>query len=999
MAAASALSLGLAMATVHTAQAADAPAAAAPEDSAVVVVHGFRASLQSALAAKKASDLPMESVAPEDIGKMPDVNVAESLQRLPGIQIDRNEGHGTSVLIDGLRQNLTTLNGSVFLTGKEFYVSGEAANGGNGANALYSSLEGVPSEEVGRIDVYKSPNASLTEGGLGGIVDLRLRNPLDQPKGLTVGGNIRMSSAQGAEHKSTPDGTLVVSYKPDSSFAVTGSLSYDDEDTHTKEYEAYNRSSWVFGKSATSPYVGPLTPAAQTTISTNYIIPQYAYFSDIFDTRKTTRASLGFAWKLSDSVKTSVNWFYSKEDETTLNYTDKVGFNGSGANSPGPIPGIDPTKPFSIDGNGVLGSGTLNLTGAETQTLYQGSQTSANNFQWHTAWDNGGPLTGTLDMSYARATSDLQGAAADVEHGFYNARTSTGGSVATSPAAPGCDNFAASCTAGNHGYEITWTNGGTTGLPTATALAPYTDINTNPLYTTFKSHWAWANMTKQTLSAVKGDLFYKPGFLSSADGVISGGFRLAERDVDQTFGRYLLNGGSSVNNCCSDPNGGTYLYYLDPGYVSIPYATAVSQPSLVKTVNNFAVGNIVVRDPTDMMNPATYLNSVWNHGTGATPNNTEKFFVDTLSSFTIKEKTSSVYLMADLGGKDANYHANFGVRIVDTDLTVNGAQTAPVPTFYGSASWNGVNSNNTPVTTKRSYIDVLPSFNFSLDLTDEQIIRISAARVVSPVDLFPLGLGNSYGFTRETGGRTNVHTGVKDGFKFNGGQSGNAQLDPYRANQVYASWENYFAPGGLVSVGTFYKQVDNFVVYQNIPTLVVDDFGGTTATVTKPVNAGHGSIYGLELGAQFPFSNGFGVAANYTLSQSYSTQTTAFTNAAQIPGVSKNAVTATVYYEKGGFGARLSYSWRDKAVNDGIGGSTFAFADPTGTQKTYGVFLAPYGQVDGQISYDLTPHIGIVLSGQNMTNAKQHTYLQYPNQAFTYDDSGTRYFLGLKFKY
>ena len=105
-----------------------------PEQLTEIVVTGYRQSLQTALDAKRNSDLPIESVAAEDIGKMPDNNVAESLQRLPGVQIDRSgaNGQGTSVLIDGLRQNLVTLNGDVFLTGKEFYVSGEASGGGAG---------------------------------------------------------------------------------------------------------------------------------------------------------------------------------------------------------------------------------------------------------------------------------------------------------------------------------------------------------------------------------------------------------------------------------------------------------------------------------------------------------------------------------------------------------------------------------------------------------------------------------------------------------------------------------------------------------------------------------------------------------------------------------------------------------------------------------------------------------------------------------------------------
>ena len=158
-----------------------------------IVVTGYRVSLQSALDAKRDSYLPIESVQPEDIGKMPDQNVAESLQRLPGVQIDRGQaGQGTSVLIDGLRQNLTTLNGDLFLTGKEFYVSGEGSNSGAGSNAQYNSLEGVPSDIVGGIDVIKNPNAAMTEGGLGGTIDIKTIDPLRQPDGLSLAGRPRI---------------------------------------------------------------------------------------------------------------------------------------------------------------------------------------------------------------------------------------------------------------------------------------------------------------------------------------------------------------------------------------------------------------------------------------------------------------------------------------------------------------------------------------------------------------------------------------------------------------------------------------------------------------------------------------------------------------------------------------------------------------------------------------------------------------------------------------
>lgn len=148
-----------------------------PDELAEIVVSSFRESLESALNRQRASIQPIESVVAEDIGKMPDQNVAEVLQRLPGISINRSGGKGTQVLIDGLGNNLITLNGEVLLTGREIYVSGESSGGGGNSGLQYASLEGIPTEEIGGIDVIKNPTARNTEGGLGGIIDLRTRSP------------------------------------------------------------------------------------------------------------------------------------------------------------------------------------------------------------------------------------------------------------------------------------------------------------------------------------------------------------------------------------------------------------------------------------------------------------------------------------------------------------------------------------------------------------------------------------------------------------------------------------------------------------------------------------------------------------------------------------------------------------------------------------------------------------------------------------------------------
>ncbi len=1015
------------------------------ETMETVTVTGFRASLANALQAKQNSNLIMDSVAAEDIGKMPDQNVAESLQRLPGVQIARDQGKGTRVLIDGLRQNLTTLNGDVFLTGKEFYVSGEAANGGGGANAQYSSMEGIPSEEIGGIDIYKSPNAGLTEGGLGGIINLKTRNPLEGAEGLSVTANLRgTSTSYQSLGNTTPNATLVASYNANNKFAITGSVSYDDVSTRTREYEAYNRSPWLITNAGVNGYtgVGPLNATnGESTISKTYIMPQYSYFSDIYDQSRTIGATLGAAWNVSDSIQTSIIWFYSHISDKQTNYSDKVGFNGSGASSnipgSGP-PGIDANSPYTIDGNGVVNAATFYLQGAETATLLQRQGSDANNFQWHTSFDDGGPVTATFDVSFSRASSSLKAAQQDIEHGFYTAQ---GQSTSAAPTAPGCNNFSASCTNGNPAIQVQWSDGGDSGLPTAKYIGAYADVLSNPNYALFKSAWAWANNTKQQQGAIRGAVTYKPGFLAGIEGSVTGGFRFGTRDIWQDFGRYLIDGrdvnGNYISNCCYAQGNGPGLYYQDPGYAAIPYDTAVSNPSLALTVKSFMFGNMIVKNPVTggMANPATFLNTIWNQAafvptntpsavivggvavpcSGGTPpaacavpaqtkvpNNSEALFIDSLSSFRVHEATQAFYLMSDLGDKDKGFHANFGVRVVFTHQMVSGATSAPTVYSYGTATWNGVNSNNVPFVQNKYSVDVLPSMNLAFYPTDDQIIRLSAARVMSPADLFNLGLGQSYNFTRETGGRVNVNPGspsygTQDGFKFANGSSGTPQLDPYRATQFNATYENYFAPEALASIGVVYKQIESFEVQQPVPTTVMDDFGGSTGPVTMAVNGGHGSIYGMEMSGQYVSDLGLGIAANYTYTQSQSVITTAFSNHLPIPDVAAHAATATLFYENYGLDARLSYSWRSKAVNGGIGGSTFTpVVAATGGNKIFGVFTAPYGQLDAQIAYNFLDHFGVYMGAQNLTAEAVHTYLQYPNQPFTYDNSGTRYFFGVR---
>lgn len=143
------------------------PSAANPQvvDDATgdIVVTGYRQSLQNAQNIKRNATEIVDSIVAEDIGKLPDNNLAEALQRVPGVQITRNHGEGSGIAIRGLTQVKTLVNG------REAFSD----------NSRDLSLENIPAEVLAGIDVYKNPSATLVEGGLGGVINLKTRRPFD----------------------------------------------------------------------------------------------------------------------------------------------------------------------------------------------------------------------------------------------------------------------------------------------------------------------------------------------------------------------------------------------------------------------------------------------------------------------------------------------------------------------------------------------------------------------------------------------------------------------------------------------------------------------------------------------------------------------------------------------------------------------------------------------------------------------------------------------------
>src|SRR3977135_3568812 len=140
-----------------------------------IVVTGVRASEQRSVELKRNADVIQDSISAEDIGKLPDTTIADSLQRITGVQINREGGEGTSVNIRGLPQVGTLLNGEAFLT------TGSIVS-------LQPDCGDIPSQLFAGADVSKSSTASLLDAGITGTINLKTRRPYDLQQGWTLAG-------------------------------------------------------------------------------------------------------------------------------------------------------------------------------------------------------------------------------------------------------------------------------------------------------------------------------------------------------------------------------------------------------------------------------------------------------------------------------------------------------------------------------------------------------------------------------------------------------------------------------------------------------------------------------------------------------------------------------------------------------------------------------------------------------------------------------------------
>lgn len=397
---------GLAALTASTAalaQAAPAAADAAAPASNDIVVTGIRQSLQSALDLKRRSSVIVDAVSSEDVGKFPDTNVAESLQRVPGVSVDHLFGDGERVSILGTDPSLnrTLLNGQT-IASVGWYTQDTPSRTFN-----YTLL--AP-EVVSRAEVYRSSIASIEEGSIGGTVIVRTRKPLDLKSGL-VQGSLGMVYTDRA-NRGDPTGSLLLNWHNDSkTFGVIAALQHFGQHLRRDGIETSGTTTGAAYLSSANSKLGNGTvfPHVVTAVGTNSTAVGPASLGSAYFTQERIRdgGNIGLQFKPNDRLEIDFDGLYSREKFNNVNQS-LYGYNTT---QPGAVTALTAT-------DGILTSGTFaNVAPADCGTraskcvgvsnlpLYiRDSTVKTYALDLHGSYDFGGGFVLSLEGGRTRAT-------------------------------------------------------------------------------------------------------------------------------------------------------------------------------------------------------------------------------------------------------------------------------------------------------------------------------------------------------------------------------------------------------------------------------------------------------------------------------------------------------------------------------------------------------------------------------------------------------------------
>ncbi|WP_420138425.1 TonB-dependent receptor [Sphingomonas sp.] len=1012
-------------ATATNAQPGAADAVAQQDATDEVVVTGIRASLNRAIDIKRNSAGVVDAISAEDIGKFPDTNLAESLQRITGVSINRVNGEGSQVAVRGFSGgfNLVTVNGRQMPASNVDTSGANAFARGTGRSFDFQNLA---SEGVSTLEVYKTGRASIPSGGIGATINIITRKPLDSRESGFSGSigakalyDNSVEDSEMKKHRVTPEVSGVLNWTNEAQTfgaAVFGSYQLRHSASVSGSENYWNIVPVdTFFNSGT--YLAPNAVVTNRPTNAQFVqIPNDSRYALSENRRERINAQGVLQFKPTERLEFTVDGLYARNKLRELRSEEgnwfqrpfnQVTFDDS------PFP----TATF-------LGEAIQADKGYEQQAY--ATETQLKSVGINGKWEFADNLTLTLDGHHSKSKTTP-----DNRNGTSATLVAIGAPVRATQTLDFSSGFPVQSETIN---DCNATNGGRGG--NCNGQLDLGDFGTQVARTVTSGQSQRINEARATIG---WDLGEGSRFDFGGD-YIDTRMRSTRNDTTQLLGDWGISDTGLVQQLAGDQ---IKTFCLTCKFDH--YNPKASGSTL------FAVqGNAL--DLLDIFSPY-YLSRGKAVSNGTTLDDT------------VREKTWAVFGQMTWDGEIAGHKAQavIGARYEQTRVRSLGLQGIPTIRWAADNDFfvdGGVGL--TPIRGKGRYSNLLPAVDFNIELTSKLKARASFSRTLARPDF-----SNLFASATVNGPpRPTALGGVATG------NSQNPNLKPLLSDNFDVSVEWYYKPSSFISLGFFDKRVRNFIGtgITNEPLLGVRDpssgapgtrsgtalsflkannytlsdinlftytallaqNGGNAAAATaafqgnleangelnskfvqdvlgavdvnansddplfnfavsKPINNKDGKLHGFEFAwTHFFGTSGFGFSASYTKVDGNVTVdpfADPTVNIFALTGLGDSA-NGTLIYDKNGFSARLSYNWRDKyltATNQGDGRNP--------------LFVAPFGTLDANISWDINDKIAVSLEGINLTSEPLRQYARTKKNLVFAQELKPRFLLGARYRF
>ncbi len=906
-----------------------------------VVVTGIRASLEQSLEQKRAADSAEEVVTAEDVGKMPDKNIADSLKRVSGMTISSagateggfDENDRVSMRGTGPSLTQTLINGHNVSSGDWFVLNQVTTVGRSVSYTL------LPSELVSKVIVHKSSEASLVEGGVAGSVDIITRKPLDFKNPFTFQASAGAVYAD-LPSKTDPQFSALLDWNNGSNFGVM--LQGFSENRHLRRdgaellgYDTFGQCSAVVSGIVNSPGPGPNGQCQGTqTLTPHPDLSGVQYPTLIgaafFEQKRERKGGLIDAqFKPADNVNLDLSGFYSKMDGPNYNRNYLL-WNTHYVNSGN---GQAPDAGYVIQNKTLTKANFTGVNGTFYGIYDQISRPDESADTRFINFDGDFRVSDRLDLTSQLGYSQGHG------------KTPTQN---VSETLPGASNGA--------GWQLNGISGGPNfNLGSTNSTVPF------PAGSPAALGFGWI-FGAQNVDVADKEVWGKIDATFAMEG--GGAWK------DLRFGtRYAKHDRTSDNAIAQGPTfiagGGT-----DPASYPRTYS---NYPSNYTTFGGSIPTGVWFWTPAQL---ATYNTPCY-----VTPCTSGDVQRDPVAReyyqflFQVHEKDLATYLQADFKG--TGWAGNIGVRVVNTEENIVTYSGQNVSASTPGAILTSLFGPFVGLPVSHTYSDVLPSANLRIDMAPDVVARFAISETMTRADYSALA------------GSTNLAppgtiTGIGSG------SGGNPDLKPIRSTNYDMGVEWYFARRSLLAGTLFYMDLQNYIgfgsqilTYQTYGAGLPPGGAPVQYNLTVPINT-KGRVQGIELTYQQALGEHFGLEGNYTYTDGR--QTEGVTNGDdRLVGTSKTTYNVGAFYEIPHFSAHVTYNFRS-AFFSGLDRSTAFSQDDVGS-------------LAASLAYAYNENLSVALDGENLNDPTLKYYALNTTQPRAFYKNGRQFYLSVRAKF